>query len=144
MHVIHQPISVRQVRLIAMFRGNSITRRISDCDVAAPRQHTSCLPASEHQRGEIPARRCRNRESRFRARTARHPGGLALGSLLTVVRASLLPPRAAPLAPERLRGTNEETVPLTRRITMRTTGHGKLNIRSRMEEEGRRIGIYFP
>ena len=66
-----------------MFRGNSITRRISDCDVAAPRQHISCLPASEHQRGEIPARRCRNRESRFSS-------SRRLGSLLTVVRASLL------------------------------------------------------
>lgn len=65
--------------------------------------------------------------------------------MLTVVRASLLPPRDAPLPPERLRGTNEETVPLTRRITMRTTGHGKLNIRSRMEEEGRIVsGIHFP
>lgn len=98
-------------RLITVFRGNSITRRIRVCDRRRVCQQRSDI------KGEIPAR-----EDVEMAQDEASSRGLALR------RASSSP---LPLAACRAAGTNEETLPLVRGITMRPcgTGRGKLNIR---------------
>lgn len=122
-HVRSQPISVCRARLIAMFQSNSITRRFSVCDVE--RVVFASIRTSKWKF------QCEDVEIAVGStRTTRHLEGLALCSRLFALRCFL---RAA--SSRRLRGTNEETLPLIRGITMRRrTGHGKLNIRSRKKK----------